>query len=161
MPFWTVARTHPNSEKIAIDNLKRQDFIYYQPKILERKLRKQRIQYVEAPLFPCYLFVYVIDKWRSLHSTHGIAALLGGSSPSIVRNDVIDDLRAREHNGIIQLPKLKQFEIGDKVSIQSGAFAGHLALVERMPSKERQKILLALLSNKIRVLVAEDDLIAA
>lgn len=163
MSHWTVARTHPNCEKIAIHNLERQGFSYYQPKILERKKKKkQGIVLAESPLFPCYLFVMIEKKWISLQSTYGIAAVLSaGSVPAIVRDSIIDDLKKRELNGYIQLPKPAKFDVGDRVTIKQGAFAEHQALVERMPSNERQKVLLALLSNQIRVLVSEEQLEAA
>jgi transcriptional antiterminator RfaH len=160
--WWTVVRTHPNSEARAILNLERQDFECYQPKILEKKLRKQKLTTVESPLFPSYLFVKVVNKWMSLKNTYGVAAMIStGSLPAQVRDEVIQDLRDREVNGFIQLPKAKQFEAGDAVTITGGAFAGHTALVERMPAKDRQKVLLALLSNKIRVLVDISELEAA
>ena len=159
---WIVARTHPNSEKIAIDNLKRQSFEYYQPLILERKIRKQKLRYVEQPLFPCYLFVKIVDRWRSLNSTYGVANLIGSaSSPSFVRDEVIQSLRNREQDGYVQLPKLRPFAVGDKVTINAGAFAGQQALVERMPIRDRQKVLLQLLANGYTTSLFEEDLIAA
>ena len=153
---WIAARIHPNCDKMAETNLARQEFTYYGPKILERRIVRGRQQLVEQPLFPCYLFVQVIDRWRTLQSTYGIADLIGQ-----VRDSIIDDLKKREQNGFIQLPKARQFEVGDQVMIKKGSFAGQLALVDRMPSKDRQKILLALLANKISCLVDESDLEAA
>lgn len=162
MNFWTVARTHPNAEKIAIRNLVNQEFNYYQPKIIEKKIRNQKLQQVESPLFPCYLFIQVTDRWNCLKSTHGIASIITmGSIPAIVRDSVIEQLKQREIDGYIQLPKPKQLAVGDKVMINSGSFAGQIALVQRMPVKERQKVLLALLSNQISVLVDENCLEAA
>lgn len=159
MPFWTVARTHPNAEKIAIRNLENQDFEYYQPKILEKRIKNNKTKLVEQSLFPCYLFVRVVDKWRSLQYTYGIAGVISnGSMPAIVRDQVIDDLKAREERGYIQLPKPKHIQAGDTVKINDPRFEGQIALVERMPVKDRQKVLLALLSNKIRILVDESDL---
>lgn len=159
---YCVIRTHVHCEKIAIENLKRQDFNYYQPLILERKKRRNKLQYVESPLFPCYLFVEIIDKWRSLQNTYGVAGLVGSkSSPAFVRDAVIQSLRNREQNGFIQLPKARAFNVGDKVMINNGSFAGQEALVERMSGNQRQKILLALLANRINVLVDEEDLLAA
>jgi transcriptional antiterminator RfaH len=158
MSHWACARTHPNSEKIAINNLLRQDFSYYQPLIQEKKLIKGKIKLVEVPLFPCYLFIKVVDKWRSLQSTHGIASIVPGS----VQEYVIDSLKSREQNGYIQLPKAKMFEVGDRVTINKpGSFYGQEALVERMSTKERQRVLLALLSGGIKVLVNEDEIQAA
>lgn len=150
---WICARTHPNHEKIAIQNLIRQEFDYYQPLIQEKKIKRQKLQVVEQPLFPCYLFVRVDQQYRSLNYTYGIAALVNG----IVQDSIIEGLRQREQNGFIQLPKSKSFDVNDKVMIRSGSFAGQEGLVERMPSKDRQKILLALLANKISVLVDEED----
>lgn len=154
---WLCARTHVNCEKIAIQNLQRQDFDYYQPLIQEKKIRKQKLQVVEQPLFPCYLFVRVDQQYRSLNYTYGIASLVNG----IVHNSIIESLRQREQNGFIQLPKPAKFEIGDKVEIQKGAFTGQQALVEGMRGKDRQNMLLSLLSGAIEALVNEDDLIAA
>ena len=162
MAFWSVIRCHPNSEKIAIRNLVNQEFDYYQPLLLERKIRKQKAQLVEVPLFPCYLFVKIVDRWMSLQSTYGVAKIIqSGPMPAMVRDEVIDDLRSREHNGYIQLPKPDEFKVGDKVRIGAGIFEGREALVDRMPPKERQKILLMLLGSQIKVLVAAEDLQAA
>jgi transcriptional antiterminator RfaH len=157
MPYWTVARTHPNCEKIAIQNLERQNFTHYQPIIQERKIRRKKLQTVESPLFPCYLFIQVVDKWRSLNSTYGIAGIVNG----IVNESIINDLKSREVGGIIQLPKPRTFTVGDKVTIGNGMFAGQQALVERMTVKQRQGILLSLLSSKIKVLIDESDILAA
>jgi transcriptional antiterminator RfaH len=162
MTFWTVARTHPNCEKAAIHNLERQGFNYYHPKLLERKKLKRGFDLVEVPLFPCYMFIQIVDKWNCLHSTHGIASLIKmGPSLAIVQDSVIDSLKQREQNGYIQLPKAKGLDIGDKVVIQTGPFAQQTALVDRMPVKDRQKILLALLDAKIKVLISPEDLLAA
>lgn len=159
MSFWSVLRTHPNCEKMAIRNLENQDFSYYQPKLLERKLRQRRWVNVEIPLFPNYLFVQIASRWACLNNTHGVAALLMvGNNPAVVQDNVISSLRSREINGFIKLPT-DRLAVGDKVRIQTGPFAQQLALVDRMSAKERQKILLSLLDNKIKVLVDERDVV--
>ena len=162
MTWWACVRIHPNQEQIAIRNLINQDFNYYQPKILERRIKRHKVVHVEVPLFPCYLFVEVEDRWMCLNSTNGVSALLMmGAIPAKVSAKVIDSLRQREENGIIKLPKQNRFEIGDRVTIQEGPFAGQQGLVERMSAKEREQTLLRLLSNQIKVLVDEESLQAA
>ena len=158
-PFWAVARTHPNCENIAITNLKRQSFDYYQPLIIERKIVRGRAKKVISPLFPCYLFVQIEQQWTVLQSTYGIAAVLAmGSKPSKIPENVINDLRSREDSsGVITLPK-KRIANGDTVRIKDGPFADQLALVDRMPASDRQNVLLSLLSGKIKVLVAENSI---
>ena len=159
--FWTVAKTKPNQDQIAIRNLKNQDFEYYQPKTIERKLIKNRITNSVIPLFPSYLFVRVCDRWAPLNSTNGLSrVLMCGPIPAVVNDKIIEGLRQREQNGIIRLPK-QRFREGDKVTIQAGPFAGQQGLVERMTNKERERVLLALLSGNIKVLIDEENLEAA
>lgn len=161
MGFWSCLRCHPNQEKIAIRNLENQDFEYYQPKILERKIIRGRPAYKEQPLFPCYLFVYIESRYACLNSTHGASALLSFNGiPAKIEDKIIDGLRQREQNGYIQLDRLRAFKVGDTVTIKSGPFVGQQALVERMSNKERQKLLLALL-NGTKVLIDELELEAA
>lgn len=81
--------------------------------------------------------------------------------PALVQDQIIDSLKQREQNGFIQLPKERRFREGDKVTISAGPFIGQQGLVEKMSNKEREKILLALLSNKIKVLIDETNLEAA
>ena len=158
--FWSVVRTHPNAEAIAIDNLQRQSFNYYQPRIVERKAKKGIVRDCVSPLFPNYLFVQIEKRWTVLRSTHGIASVLTmGIIPAKVPEQVIDELKSRENSsGFVVLPK-ERFANGDTVKITKGVFEGQLALVENMPVSERQKVLLSLLSNRlIKVSIAETDL---
>lgn len=153
---WAVVKTRPNCEKIATANLLNQGFQYYLPMIVDRKVRFKRSVTVESPLFPNYLFVHVQNMWRPILGTRGVSSIVGK-----VPDAIINDLRSREVNGFVQLPKPRKFDVGDTVKILSGPFAMQKGLVERMNSKERQKVLLALLSNQIRILVEESDLEAA
>ena len=161
-PSWIVVRTHPNAEPVAIRHLQRQSFDYYQPLIAERKIRKGHLRDCVSPLFPCYLFVQIVSKWLCLQSTHGIAAVLTmGPAPAKVPEQVIAGLRARENSsGVVVLPK-QRFENGDVVKIQDDIFNGELALIDRMPVKERQKVLLTLLSTGFSVTADESKLISA
>jgi transcriptional antiterminator RfaH len=153
MDQWFVIKTRPNCEKMAVQNLRNQDFEYYLPMILEKHVRKCDSRTVESPLFPSYLFVKVQEVWRSILGTRGVSDIIGQIS-----DNIIQDLKRREVNGYIQLPKAKRFAVGDTVKITSGPFANQQALVQRMPTKERQKVLLALLSNQISVLISEEDI---
>lgn len=160
--MWTVARTYPNQEKTAIRNLQNQSFNYYQPMILDWKKTKQGMAKQPSPLFPCYLFIEIVDRWACLNNTHGLSSLLMmGGVPATVDEKVIVHLRQREQGGFVMLPKQRRFREGDQVRIQTGPFAAQLALVERMSVKERQKILLALLNSQVKFLIDEEDLEAA
>jgi transcription antitermination factor NusG len=69
---------------------------------------------------------------------------------------VIDELRRRERNGLVELPKPPpRFKQGDPVKVTKGAFSGHLALFDGMTSHERVIVLLRLLGSQQRVELPE------
>lgn len=161
--FWLVAKTKPNSEQIALRNIKNQLFEYYFPRIQVKKAKRKKTVLVEQPLFPGYLFVKInpLQHWTSLKYTYGVHSVIMASQkvPATVPEAILEDLRAREdQQGFIVLPAPRRLLEGDTVTIKSGPFHGHRGLVEKMNGKERQRVLLALLGNQIRVLVDESDL---
>lgn len=155
-PFWVVVRTHPNSESVAVRNLERQSFKHYLPKIVEPKIVNGKRTQKVVPLFPCYMFVLIERAWHALYSTYGIAAVIG--PPSHVPEDIIENLKNRENSsGYIVLPK-REVELGDSMRIKSGWLQGEIGLVEGLSGKHRQQVLLALLSNKIKVMIPSKNL---
>jgi len=64
---------------------------------------------------------------------------MDGMAPAKVRDNIIDEIRKRERNGAVELPRPPGLKPGDQVRILSGAFAGHLALYAGMKPHERSK----------------------
>jgi transcription antitermination factor NusG len=75
-----------------------------------------------------------------------------------VADQIIDDLRKRERNGLIELPQRPELKPGDRVRILQGPFAGHLGLYAGagMRAHERVLVLLARLGRQQRVELARD-----
>jgi transcription antitermination factor NusG len=72
---------------------------------------------------------------------------------------VITELRRREHDGAIELPKPPPgLQRGDKIRIVRGAFHGHLGLYEGMRPHERVEVLLALLGGRRRVTLSRGSI---
>jgi len=76
---------------------------------------------------------------------------MDGGRPARVADQIIDDLRKRERNGLIELPKRPGPKPGDQVRILQGPFAGQLGLYAGMRAHERVLVLLALLGGQQRV----------
>jgi transcription antitermination factor NusG len=76
-----------------------------------------------AALFPGYLFIAIELQWRAARWSPGVAGLImDGIAPARVPDKVIDEIRARERGGLIELPpRLKR---GDPVRIEHGPFEG-------------------------------------
>ena len=164
-PRWFVVQTQPNAEHKAVAHLNRQGFTTYLPRYLKRRRHARRVDMVAAPLFPRYLFVSIdlsVQRWRSIFSTVGVSRIVcNGETPTAVSNQVIDSLRAREHDGLVKLDLRPSFRIGDKVRLLDGAFADCLGLYEGLKDGDRVALLLDLLGRKVRVTVDTGSVVAA
>jgi transcriptional antiterminator RfaH len=163
---WYVVQTHVHAERKAQMHLDRQGFDAYVPRYLKRRRHARRIELVPAPLYPSYLFVAfnpAIQRWRSIHSTIGVARLVcNGEAPAVVDNAIINGLRGRENaQGFIELKRRALFAAGDKVRVREGVFCDCLGLFESTSDRERVAILLELLGRKVRVFLDEELVIAA
>jgi len=81
---------------------------------------------------------------------------MDGIKPARVADHIIDDLRKRQRNGLIELPRLK-LRPGDRVRLLRGPFAGHLAIFADMKPRERVEVLLTFLAAQQRVTLSQDD----
>ncbi len=165
---WFVVRTQPLRERWAAENCHRQGAETYLPQIEEtaRVISKGRMITTmrPKPLFPGYLFVRTIGyQWRFLLGTFGVIDLIAHSTgPVRLKNSVINNLKKREHDGCVQLPKpVTRFQPEDAVRPNEGAFEGITGLVEGYVSTKRVQVLLDFLGRKVPVLFAEEQLDAA
>lgn len=163
---WFVVQTQVNAEAKAARNLLQQGFEIYLPRYLKRRSHARKIDRIPAPLFPRYMFVQIdmaTQRWRSIQSTFGVAHLVfNGSDPSPVRNEIIEQLKAREDkSGLIQLDRRANFTMGDKVRVLAGAFVDNLGLFEGLEDRDRVAILLDFLGRKVRVSLDIDLVTAA
>lgn len=162
---WYVAQTHPHAELRAAAHLERQGFATYLPRYRKRRRHARRVETVEAPLFPRYLFVAIdlaAQRWRSIHSTLGVSRLVcNGTDPEALPDDAIAQLRAREEGGFVQLPVRPSFKPGEQVRILDGAFASCLGLYDGMQDGERLAVLLELLGRKVRIFLDPESVVAA
>jgi transcriptional antiterminator RfaH len=111
-----------------------------------------------APLFPGYCFLTVEAQWYAARWSIGVIGLImDGVRPARVADQIIDELRKRERNGLIELPMRPGLKPGDQVRILQGPFAGHLGLYAGMCAHERVLVLLALLGGQQRVELPKAD----
>jgi transcriptional antiterminator RfaH len=163
---WHVIQVHPHAETKAQMHLARQGFSTYLPRYLKKRRHARRTEIVPAPLYPSYLFVAfnrAIHRWRSIHSTIGVARLIcNGDAPAVIDVSIIDRLKSRENTqGFIQFDRRSQFSAGDKVRVREGVFCDCLGLFESTSDRERVAILLELLGRKVRVVLDEEFVVAA
>jgi transcriptional antiterminator RfaH len=147
---WLVVNTKPHRERIAIDNLLRQEFMVYCPMIRKRVSHARRMHDVLRPLFPGYLFVQMDPRWRPILSTVGVRTLVHfGERLSMVANEFIDSLKAREINGAIVRPSTP-YTVGQQVRLVGGSFDGLVADIIEMHERDRLTVLMDLLNQKVK-----------
>jgi transcriptional antiterminator RfaH len=156
--YWAVAQLQPNRTALALQMLVQGGFTVYAPKLRERRTIRGRREDSEVPLFPGYAFVAIELQWHAARWCPGVIRLvMDGLRPAKVSDTVIEEIRSRERNGAVELPK-RRLQCGDRVKILSGSFRGHLAMYADMSGPERVTVLLQILGGQQRVTLARRDI---
>jgi transcription antitermination factor NusG len=157
MPFWAVARINPGFDRLAAESVAAARFETFVPRIRTQIGSKWRT----VPLFGCYFFVRVIDQWRILERSPGVAAVVKfGATPARCPDEEIAQLLARaDPDGIIRLNRSPiasghVFEPGAPVMIAGGPFRGLAGIYGGQTAHERELILLDVLGRATPVDVA-------
>jgi transcriptional antiterminator RfaH len=157
MGSWTVAQLVPNRTSLALHMLAQQNFTVYAPKIRELRVIRGHKTEVLSALFPGYAFVLITLQWHAARWCPGVVRLvMDGMQPAKVPDGVIREIRNRERNGAIELPR-RVPRRGDRVRILAGPFRGHLAIYASMAAHERVAVLLEMLGRQQRVTLSELD----
>jgi transcriptional antiterminator RfaH len=156
MAFWAAAQLRGAREHLALHFLTQAGLVTWVPRVRERKIIRGRRQVVTPALFPGYAFVLVELQWHAIRRTPYVVRLvMDGERPAKVPDHIIAGLRAKERNGVIELPKPPKLRKGDCVRIARGPLAGRMGTLHSgMNGHERVTVLLAQLG---RVSVAASD----
>jgi len=158
---WYAVCCKPRQEAVAEENLLRQGFHTYLPRIrIRQRRRKQWIDAVEV-LFPRYIFIRLDPEQRStatVRSTRGVVGMVRfGGQPAIVPDAVMDALREREDaaSGMHE-DKRPLFNAGEAVKLVDGPLAGMEGVFTQTDGEKRVIVLLELLGKANKVTVSRD-----
>ncbi len=159
---WYLIYTKPRAEKLAQENLQRQEFVTYLPLIQEtHRIRGKYASRIE-PMFPRYLFIQLnctTDNWSPIRSTLGVSSIVRfGTYPMQVPESLLEILQKNEDDNGSQSMTEKEFQTGDCIRIIEGAMAGLEGIYESKTSKERVIILLNIAGQYTRVNMTRHDL---
>jgi transcriptional antiterminator RfaH len=153
MKQWYTVQSKPRQEATAEQNLQRQGFETYLPKICLRKRKRDKWVKIVEPLFPRYLFIRVDPDQHSLapvRSTMGVAGLVCfGHLLQPVPHTVIEYLKQAEN------PETAQHHAddwphqpGDKVEVLAGPFTGLSGVFQAATAQDRALLLIELLGRQ-------------
>lgn len=156
---WYLVHTKPAGERLARENLIRQAYEVYLPRVLQivrrRGCRREHI----AALFPRYLFVRLQEGRQSLgpvRSSVGVSGVVRfGSDYAVVPDHVVTGLQAREDpdTGLHRMSQNAGLSRGDAVAIDAGPLDGLQGIFERQAGADRVVVLLRLLGHEVSVWV--------
>ena len=155
---WYSVWCKPRQESVAENNLQRQGYHVYLPRIRTKQRRRGHwVDIVEA-LFPRYLFIQ-IDPFRCsaapVRSTRGVVGLVHfGREPAVVQDSIIETLLQGEDSASgLHRDNRPLFCVGDPVKLMDGPLAGMEGIFAQQDGDKRVLVLLELLgkTNKIRV----------
>jgi transcriptional antiterminator RfaH len=150
-PCWFAVFSKPRREAEAAEQLERQGFTAFLPRVrVRRRLRGQWREVVE-PMFPRYLFLRAtpgLDDLRPIRSTRGVVGLVRfGGEPRPVPEALIAELQrvCTTADGALDLPE--PLVPGSRVRILAGPFAGYEAELLNQDGVHRARVLLELLGQ--------------
>jgi transcriptional antiterminator RfaH len=158
MTYWAAARIEPRREALAQYCLRLAGFVIYVPRLRERRIVRGRKIEICPLLFPGYLFVQIELQWHAARWAPGtLGLIMNGAGPAHVPDRMITEIRARERGGLIELPKPRGLQAGDRVRVTHGPFTGLAGLYASMNGHERVAVLLQLLGGQTRVTLSRGD----
>ena len=164
MKAWFVVRTKTGAEERAVWHLNNQGFEAYLPRYRKEVRHARKTSIVLRPVFPGYVFVRMDleqQRWRAINGTMGVISLVQfGDEPRPVRDVVVNAIREREKDGVVNLAP-EGLRKGDLVRVREGAFADHTALLEEVSDEKRVILLLDLMGREVRVTAPMENLAKA
>jgi transcriptional antiterminator RfaH len=154
--FWACAQLQTNRERLALHCLGLAGFQTYMPRLRVRRLTPtRRVAETTPALFPGYAFIWIELQWHEARWQPGVIRLvLDGEQPARVPEGVIDEIRSRERDGLVELPKpppVSRLKLGTRVRVQEGPMRGCIGILAALRPRERVMVLLQMLGGERRV----------
>ena len=98
-------------------------------------------------------------QWHAAGWSPGVLRLVsgGGAEPAKVPISVIDDLKSRERNGFVVLPKPLGLARGNRMQVINGSLKGSIAIYQGMRGRQRVEVLLTFLGGQQRIILHRKD----
>jgi transcriptional antiterminator RfaH len=156
MSYWCCAQIEPFRERLAAHCLALGGFEVYCPRLKEQVRSRGRKIVRTPPLFPGYAFVLIVSRWWDARWSAGVRRLvMDGELPAKVPDAVIAEIKSREKNGLVELPRPRGLAPGTRVRVISGLLQNQIGLLGALRPHERVLVLLQMLGGQQRVELAQ------
>jgi transcription antitermination factor NusG len=153
-PKWFVFYTAPRAEKVAYNDLIRNEYLAFLPTTKSLRIWKNRQKkWIEEVLFPGYIFVNT-----HIHEVHRIVSLPKissfvhcGGTPSVIRHTEIDTIKKMLHHDENVIVVQAMFHEGEKVRVIQGPLVGCEGLLVKQKGKSRFGVQLDVINHTVLV----------
>jgi len=160
IPGWYVLLTEPRAEYLAADELERDGFEVFLPRV---KVTETRLGHTDTPLFPGYIFLRSLAEdagWPSFKKIHRIVKLVAfGEGTPTVPHEVIQELQRRlaevnDGGGL-----WRNFRSGDRVKVVTKALEMLGEIIEEPKAhRSHTTVLLEFMGRRVPAQVAWEHL---
>jgi transcription antitermination factor NusG len=154
---WFALTAKPRHEKVVAENLRGKGLESFVPLYRTRRQWTDRVQSVDLPLFPGYVFCrFVYASRMPVLNTPGVTSVVGfRGSPTPVDDDEISRIRAIQASGLPAHP-WPYVQIGQKARIEWGSLAGLEGVLIREKDALRVVVSVELLRRAVAVEIDRD-----
>lgn len=158
---WFALTSKPRHEKVAAENLRCKGLESFVPLYRSQRQWTDRVQSVDMPLFPGYVFCrFAYASRLPVLNTPGVTSVVSFSdTPAPVADDEISRLRAIQASGLPSQP-WPYVRLGQKARIERGALAGLEGVLIREKDSLRVVVSVELLQRAVAVEIDRDIICA-
>ncbi|HKM67285.1 MAG TPA: UpxY family transcription antiterminator [Candidatus Acidoferrum sp.] len=156
---WYAVYTKHQHEKNAADLLRNRGFEVFLPLLKETRRWKDRSKQISLPIFPCYLFLRLIEVCKvEILQTPGVFWMVESvGRPCPIPDWEIEGIRKVAEAGM-KIQSHPYLTCGTEVRVSRGSLAGLTGILIRVKNETRVVVSLKLLQKAVSVEVDRSDL---
>jgi len=159
VPGWYVVYTRPNHEKRVTEQCSESQIPHLLPSTRALRNWKNRKKYVDLPLFPSYVFVYlktIADYYQSMHLAGVLYFVRNGGEVARVTETVVNSIKVLMEFGTEITATDEHFFPGQQLYIQKGPLTGVQCEFVEYNNKRKLLVRVNLLKRNLIMTVAPD-----
>ena len=157
---WFIVQIKPNSYNSAIQNLERQGFDTFLPKMQITQRQKQKFIIKDVYVFPGYMFVCFdpsIISCTRINSTYGVSKILAfNKKPAEISYNLILSLK-NNYEKTDSLMSKESLKKGDTIKFNSGPFLDLIARIENVDSANRIWVFLDIMGGYKKLKIEQKE----
>jgi transcriptional antiterminator RfaH len=160
---WYVIYTMPRHEKKVYRKLSELNITSFLPLTKKMRVWHDRKKYIDEPLFPSYVFVYLKDMQNYYGGSDVEGALYyvkSGKEIARVNETVVNNLKVITSQSDVIETYADQFPPGRQLVIREGALTGLSCEVIQVNNKQKLLVRVDLLQRNVLVTLSVEQLMA-